>query len=272
MCANNMHSNTRTETERTLKTLNNQFVRRFGDAPTVQILDLLPLNIDLDFVRDGGLDGDCGNGLLFLANAWRWTSTVPASRDGYCWLFSVEPTLTFDDCTTRPLMVGNFLNCSSFLEEWDLQHGLADSGMSVTLSGYEFSDAVTGEQNNAFPEDPNSEIEDACDVWFRKVENFGESERFPCYPYKTDAWSSANGIPEVDDDYCYSPVDLTDIEGFLSFHGPEISPPEIFKCDYCYTEMEYYGQINHMCASLCDSCYKRSEAEYNAEAEYNGYE
>ena len=263
---------TRTETARTLQTLYREFAGLFGDGPTVKILDLLPLNIDLDFVRYKGLDGDCGNGLLFLANGMHWTSTVPASRHGYCWQFSVEQTPTFETLitTTRPLMVGHFLECSTFLEDWDLQPGLAANGTSGTLYGYEFSDEVTGEQNNAFPEDPNLDIEDACEVWIRYVDNYDESEPLPCYVYKTVAWSSANGIPEIDDEETddeetddLEPVDLTLVEGFLSFHGPEIFPPEKFKCDYCYKEMKCQGQINHLCASLCEACWQTSYEEYS---------
>jgi hypothetical protein len=258
---------TRTETARTLKTLYREFVKLFGDAPTVQILDLLPLNIDLDFVRDGGLDGDCGNGLLFLANGMHWTSTVPASRHGYCWQFSAEQTPTFETriTTTRPLMVGHFLECSTFLEDWDLQHGLAAIGTDGTLYGYEFSNEVTGEMNNAFPEDPNSEIKGACDVWISYVDNSDESEPLPCYVYKTGPWSSARYIPEIDDEETddLEPVDLTLVEGFLVFHGPEIFPPEKFKCDYCYKEMEREGAINHMFAALCEECWETSKKDYD---------
>ena len=165
-------------------------------------------------------------------------------------------------------MVGHFLKCSSFLEEWDLQHGLADSGMSVTLFGYEFSDEVTGEQNNAFPEDPNSEIEDACDVWIRPEGYYDESDPFPCYGYRTATWSLANGIPddEETDDEETDDEATDDVEGFLCFHGREIFPPEIFKCDCCYKEMESMGWINQNSDSLCEACAEDSLAEYDGYA------
>ena len=164
-----------------LKNLSQKLVLQFGDSCALKIMELLVLEITPDFVRHGGLNGDYGNGLLIFAKRLQWTSTARALSVGYCWQLVVEQIPTFDNSQSRPLMVWHPLECSQFLDQWNLPHDAASSppGTYGMLWGFEFSDPITEETNPLFPEDDGAEIADACGFNIRCMDKCNTAEQFP---------------------------------------------------------------------------------------------
>ena len=232
----------------TPRTIENLYLRLFGQighSCALKIIELLVLEINEEFVRCGGLAGaDEKNGLLFFGNGMQWTSRVLSSlAPGYCLQFAVKQIPTFEKLaaswgklkvekeeatgTTRSATVCHLLECSQFLARWDLS--ARANGTSGTLWGGEFHDPITGELNPTFPEQDGAEFEHTCDFWICCWDNCDTAEPFSIQTYRTGAWALANGILILVDnpeEHEGDEKELGPVEGFLVFHGPEISPPE----------------------------------------------